>query len=183
MTQPDNPLQGKIYARAQTLRQTQADRSHPDRTGKEATDDLEIVLIDLLSRLLSQSEVNLEPAAVTQSRAAYTAGFTLFLTTTLRTQLKLSETDPKNDLGLKIATRLFDAFDPPQRQKLFSRGLMAIEQMLQILGQAGHLQHWMTELHGNLDLAITDGRENSVTGLVRQFSSLPLVVRDLQFER
>ena len=183
LTQPDNPLRDTIRTRAQTLRKAQADRSHPGQTGNEATDDLEIVLIDLLNRLLAESEVNLEPAMVPPSRAAYVAGFALFLTTTLRTQLKLSETDPKNDLGLKIATRLFDAFDPPQRQKLFSRGLTAIEQMLQILGQAGHLQHWMTELHGNLDQAITDGRENSVTGLVRQFSSLPLVVRDLQFER
>lgn len=180
LTQTDNLLRGKIRIRAQTLRQAQVGRSHPGQGGDEATDDLEIVLTDLLNRLLAESEVNLEPAVVPPSRAAYIAGFMLFLTTTLRTQLKLSETDPANELGLRIATRLFDAFDPPQRQKLFSRGLMAIEQMLQILGQAGHLQYWMTELLGNLEQAITDDSENSVTGLVRQFSSLPLVVRDLQ---
>ena len=127
--------------------------------------------------------MKLEPAEVPPSRAAYIAGFTLFLATTLRTQLQLSETDPANELGSRIATRLFDAFDPPQRQKLFSRGLMAIEQMLQILGQAGHLEHWLAELSANLEQALTEGSQNNITGLVAQFSSLPLVVRQLQLER
>ena len=176
MAPPDNHLQAKIHERAETLRGIAGVKSDHSDT---AADDLERVLTDLVDRMLRGSEVVLEPASVPPSRAAYVAGFTLFLATTLRTQLQLSGSDPDNKLGLAITTRLFAAFDPPQRQKLFARGLNAVEQMLQILEKAGRLDQWVTELLSNVEKAISDGPNDDLTGLIRQFSTLPLTIREL----
>lgn len=179
----DQALRTNILRRAQAVRDHAGDKQPIHEAAADLHDDVSIVLLDVMRRVLARSDVVLEPSRVPPSRAAYTAGFALFLATTLTGPLRLDRSSAAHEVGVRVASGLFNAFDPAQREKLFTRGLGAMQQMLGILERAGQLDRWIDDLLAALGRYIADADEDDLAQLTEKFSTLPLKVRDLQSGR
>ncbi len=178
MPEPTIKLNESLHAYARQLRQQRSagDGEIPGGQG-QIQDDLCIVVVDMASRVLDRAEVTLLPGKVPHSRAAYIAGFSFFLTSTLKSLLAdKAIAVATDDIALRTGRVLFQAFGDSEWKTLYGKGTQAVAQMLTVLEKAGQLEPWAASITAAVRGFIVSPNEHDLETLTRQFVALPLQV-------
>jgi hypothetical protein len=86
----------------------------------------------------------------------------------------------ENTLPGKIARQAFAAYDDAEYTEMADKGIVAIDQMLAVVEQAGKFEQWLTSFSDALTIVISAQGEQGNDQLVEHFVTLPMAVRALQ---
>ena len=151
-------------------------------SGNSFHDQLDIVLDEVARRLLAGAEVIPAPGCIPHSRAAYSIGFIRLLVSTTQQLAADAPAAPmsENTLPGKIARQAFAAYDDAEYTEMADKGIVAIDQMLAVVEQAGKFEQWLTSFSDALTIVISAQGEQGNDQLVEHFVTLPMAVRTLQ---